>query len=365
MHPRSKQWHLLDYIIVRQRDRQDVRITKAMCGAECWTDHRLMVCKLNLRILPPCRPQGKKPPKRLNISKLKVPQTRDALTTATDSNLSSLPSISSDIESEWAAFRDSVYSAAKDVLGVACRKHKDWFDENNEKIHCLLEEKHKHYKAFLTDQKSVRKKALYVNSRKTVQRELRKMQDEWYSNKADEIQSYADSNNMKDFYASLKSVYGPQPSGSSPLLSADGHSIITDRSKILDRWAEHFQAVLNRPSNVNTEAINRLEQTPINNSLAEPPQSSEIKKAIAKLSSGKAPGQDCIPAEIYASGSPLLVTKLTELFCEMWKQEKLPQELKDASIIHLYKKKGNRQSCDNHRGISLLSIAEKSWLECY
>ena len=31
------------------------------------------------------------------------------------------------------------------------------------------------------------------------------MQGEWYSNKADEIQSYADSNNMKDFYAPLKS----------------------------------------------------------------------------------------------------------------------------------------------------------------
>ena len=32
---------------------------------------------------------------------------------------------------------------------------------------------------------------------------------------------------------------------------------------------------------------------------------------------------------------------------------------KDASIIHLYKRKGNKQSCDNHRGISLLSIAGK------
>ena len=43
----------------------------------------------------------------------------------------------------------------------------------------------------------------------------------------------------------------------------------------------------------------------------------------------------------------------------MWEQESVPQEFKDASIIHLYKKKGNRQSCDNHRGISLLSIAGK------
>ena len=31
----------------------------------------------------------------------------------------------------------------------------------------------------------------------------------------------------------------------------------------------------------------------------------------------------------------------------------------DASIIHLYKRKGNHQVCDNHRGISLLSIAGK------
>ena len=31
----------------------------------------------------------------------------------------------------------------------------------------------------------------------------------------------------------------------------------------------------------------------------------------------------------------------------------------DASIIYLYKRKGNHQVCDNHRGISLLSIAGK------
>ena len=43
----------------------------------------------------------------------------------------------------------------------------------------------------------------------------------------------------------------------------------------------------------------------------------------------------------------------------MWHQGAIPQEFKDASIVHLYKRKGNRQSCDNHRGISLLVIAGK------
>ena len=56
----------------------------------------------------------------------------------------------------------------------------------------------------------------------------------------------------------------------------------------------------------------------------------------------------------------MLIQKLTELFQTKWQQEVIPLELKDAYIVHLYKKKGNRQSCDNHRGISLLAIAGKN-----
>ena len=42
MHPCSKHWHLIDYVIVRRKDKQDVRVTKTVCGADCWTDHRLV-----------------------------------------------------------------------------------------------------------------------------------------------------------------------------------------------------------------------------------------------------------------------------------------------------------------------------------
>ena len=54
-----------------------------------------------------------------------------------------------------------------------------------------------------------------------------------------------------------------------------------------------------------------------------------------------------------------MAEKLTELFQYMWRKEAIPHDLKDASIIHLYKRKGNPKVCDNHRGISLLSIAGK------
>ncbi|XP_069160593.1 uncharacterized protein [Procambarus clarkii] len=51
--------------------------------------------------------------------------------------------------------------------------------------------------------------------------------------------------------------------------------------------------------------------------------------------------------------------KLTKLFQSMWNEGELPQQLKDANIVHIYKKKGNRQSCYNHQDISLHSIAGK------
>ena len=38
MHLRSKHWHLIDYVMVRRKDRQDGRVTKTMCGADCWTE---------------------------------------------------------------------------------------------------------------------------------------------------------------------------------------------------------------------------------------------------------------------------------------------------------------------------------------
>ena len=49
----------------------------------------------------------------------------------------------------------------------------------------------------------------------------------------------------------------------------------------------------------------------------------------------------------------------SELFISIWNTGNVPQDFKDTSIVYLYKNKGNRNCCDNYRGISLLSIAGK------
>ena len=72
--------------------------------------------------------------------------------------------------------------------------------------------------------------------------------NQWWANKAQELQQAADWRDMKAFYHGLRAVYGPRDSGSVPVRSRDGSSLITDRQGILSRWAEHFHSILNQTS---------------------------------------------------------------------------------------------------------------------
>ncbi|VDL91795.1 unnamed protein product [Schistocephalus solidus] len=57
MHPRSRRWRLLDYDLVRRRDQQDVLVTKAIRDADGWTDQRLVISQMRLRLQPRRKPQ--------------------------------------------------------------------------------------------------------------------------------------------------------------------------------------------------------------------------------------------------------------------------------------------------------------------
>ena len=195
-----------------------------------------------------------------------------------------------------------VHSSAASTIGHPSRKHQDWFDENYEEINLILEVKHCLLKAHQDDTSSVSKKAAYNNICKTVQNRLSDMQDFWLSKEAEDIQSFADRKDMKKFHDALKTIYCPKSSCATPLLSADGSTLLTNKDTILKRWAEHFNSVLNRQPSVNDNAINRLPQIEYNVLPDKFPTVTKTRKAIQLLSCGKAPGTDAIPAEIYKAG---------------------------------------------------------------
>lgn len=125
IHPQSKHWHQLDHIITWQQDWKDVCITRALCGAEYWTGHRLISSKLKIRILPLHKKQ--QPKKRLNCRALEsldcVSQYRSKLAL----ELSTLEDYSNtcDMDTEWAKLRSTVHWAASETNGFTQNWHWD------------------------------------------------------------------------------------------------------------------------------------------------------------------------------------------------------------------------------------------------
>ncbi len=66
----------------------------------------------------------------------------------------------------------------------------------------------------------------------------------------------------------------------------------------------------------------------------------------------------CIRGFIYTrSGKP--ARALHKLFIRIWEDETVPNDFKDATVVNVYKRKGDRADCTNYCGISLLCVAGK------
>ena len=162
-------------------------------------------------------------------------------------------------------------------------------------------------------------------------------------------------------YEGMKKAFGPSVTKVAPLKSTSGE-IIKDRSKQMERWAEYYQELFSRENVVSDKAIQNTTPLPTMEELDAPPTIDELRKAIDALSCGKAPGSDGIPPEIVKAGEEnSLLGHLHELLLQCWDEGTLPQDMRDAKIVTLYKNKGDRSDCINYRGISLLSTVGKAF----
>ena len=362
MHPRSKHWHLIDYVITRKQDRQDVVITRALRGADCWTDHRLIRSIMRLRVRPPVR---KRPSaKHINRAPFADPQCRSVLRGALATALEAVPVNSDDtsrdaITAEWDSISSALLDTTTSVFGVSRRKHQDWFDENALQIRELLNQKNNAHKAAIDNPSCPVLRERFSRLRSTVQAALRRMENEWWLLKAAEIQGFADAHNSHQFYDAIKTIYGPTRSCNVPLRSSDGSTLIKDTKGILDRWVEHLSELLNRINPFDNTFIDSLPTLPPIPDLDITPSFPEVLKACRGLKNNKACGPDALPGEIFKYGGYCVTRRLHRFIGKVWLSETLPQQWKDANIVTVYKRKGDKATCGNYRGISLLAVAGK------
>ena len=353
-HPRSKQGHLIDYVIVRKRDLRDLCSVRVMRGATCWTDHNLVRAKLKFFVRMKTRHDNTSVPKRLNVSKLKDPVISKSLSDGIH-NIT--------FDGSWVDFKQQVYATSSDILGFKVRKHKDWFDENNEIISELLHTKRALHQKLLNPNIS---EAVKLSTKKSLsehkaslQRELRIIKNTWWSGIAADIQSAFDRKDTKTVYSLLKGVFGPRQPSISPLKSKDGSMLIKDAVGISKRWTEHFTDLFHNPSIVNIAIIEGIQQHDIITEMDIIPVEDEISLAVKQQNTGRAPGIDGNPVEVVQHGGQAMINMITTMITDVWQGAPVPQDWKDAILVSLFKGKGLKSNCGDFRGISLLVTVGK------
>ena len=139
-----------------------------------------------------------------------------------------------------------------------------------------------------------------------------------------ELQRAADRNDVKGFYNELKEVWEPKKKGPVHLISTYIMQTFSDSKRIVARWNEHFQKVLNVPGDIDHEALDNIPQRITFTSLDEIPTMAEMARAIAVQKDGKSPGGDGIPADIWTHGGDNLFSRLHYLILNAWEVGSVP-----------------------------------------
>lgn len=199
MHPRSKIRHLIDYVIVRAKDRCDVLNTRAMTSTDnCWTDHRLIRSIMSIHLMRKQRMQKRQSRPKLNIEQLGDITYQQHLQAALSADLPK--QYPHDAEEHWDKLSSAIMDSSISILGQKKRKHQDWYDENDTEIQQLIDIKRQ---TFITWQNNINckvKRAAHAKAKAAVQSTVRKLKNLWWMKKAQEIQQFVDSGDTRGFF---------------------------------------------------------------------------------------------------------------------------------------------------------------------
>ena len=257
----------------------------------------------------------------------------------------------------WDTLRDAIYDSAMSTFGKKERKNADWFEAHWDKMEPVTEAKRKALLDYKQNPCPSTRDALKA-ARSKAQQTARRCANKYWHTLCAKIQSAADCGYTRGMYEGIKAATGPTSVKTAPLKSKAGETI-TEQSQQLQRWVEHYLELYATQNIVTDVALDALPGLPVMEELDHLPTEEELSKAIDSLACGKAPGKDGIPPELLKQGKFTLLQLLHKLLCLCWEHGHIPQDMRDANIVTLYKNKGDRSDCNNYRGISLLSIVGK------
>jgi hypothetical protein len=352
--PGSTRANQIDHVIIDKRHASSIIDVRSFRGANCDSDHYLVVAKVrqrlstinNINTFKKTRWNTDKISENNEERKKYQDQLNEKLRTIENENSLSVPDL-------WENIQNSVKTVAEDVIGkTTCNSNdQEWYDQECRDATEAKNEAHKRY----IDSSTRYNHCEYKNKKKEAKKLHRKKKKKHLNQKVEQIEKHQINQQPKNMYHNIKN----QTKNFKPRINIckdKNENLISDRDKIIERWKEHFNELLNKHHSINT--INETQEIHTAENLIPEPSIEEVEKAVDKLKNNKSGGEDSITAELLKYGGKEIRNKLHLLITKIWQTESLPNEWLTSLIVPIHKK-GDKTSCSNYRGISLLNVVYK------
>ena len=199
---------------------------------------------------------------------------------------------------QWGLIKEAVNTTCEEVHGRRKPQQKDWISAET-----IMKIQIRKGKKVAVNSRTRAAKVAAQKDNKAANREVRKSvktdKRDFVEGLAEEAERAAANRNMKQLYDTTKKLAGKLKKSERPIRDNNG-TVLTGVDKLINRWAEHFGELLNRPRPQNPPDIQPAEEDLLIN--CNKPTREEINRAIGHIQNGKAAGPDGIPAFISTKG---------------------------------------------------------------
>lgn len=147
-------------------------------------------------------------------------------------------------EQQWKAVTEALNSTCKDTVGFRKHHHKDWLLAQTLKKIEVRKQKKAAVNNSRTRAATARAQEEYSEANREVKRSIRVDKRAYIDSLTAEEEKAAGSSNMKQLYDITRRLTGKYGHLERPVKDKEGKPI-TDRAGQLNRWAEHFEELLN------------------------------------------------------------------------------------------------------------------------
>ena len=348
----------IDHIIINRKHRNALQDIRSYRGADCNTDHFLVLGRIRAKLsIKKSTPGAKR--RIFDTERMKETGIKDNFQLKLTNRFSILDIVEEETEEQgvnqvWEDMFNIVREVSEQEIGFVPRERKNhWFD-----MECMaaIEERNRARQLVIRQQNNDAQRENYRLKKIETKRLLRRKKRQAFHKEIENIERNRHGGKIRQFYQGVKSIRTGYQARERMIKSKNGE-IITGEMEVMERWKEHFEELLNPPTENN---LGNNDNRTIQGPEEEMPEISleEVKRAIKHLRNNKSPGKDGIPSEIWKGGGDILEERLHRLMKIIWTEENIPVSWREGIIIPIHKK-DDKLECANYRGISLLSTAYK------